>query len=105
MKQYYQFVILTNDQLNDYNIPFSNLIINEKVELIDENHLSFNDLIIEFDYLIFTNPLHINNFFNTNIIHEAGLPIINYDCQTIYENIYFTTNTNILNIIKTICEH
>lgn len=87
-------IIILDDQ---YQIINENiLVINDNVELIDDVtiKLSNND-IYNFDYLIFSNPSFISNFRETNILHDAGIPVTNFFHQTTYENIYYSKDIDI----------
>ena len=102
MEKYSQIIILSNTYTNNnQNI----LIINEPVLLIDENHLSVNNINYTFDYLIFTNHNQITNFDKSSIMHENGIPVTNCLYQTTFENIYYPYNGNVEEAINNIFEN
>lgn len=97
-----QIIILSNIYTTNNEQIY---ILNESVELIDDVTIKCqNDDIYTFDYLIFTNPNQITNFRETNILHEAGLPVTNYFHQTTYENIYFIDDNSIDTALTNIYE-
>lgn len=97
MEQYYQIIILSNT----FKTTKSDiLVIDKSIILEDDVHLTYNNQVYSFDYLIFTDVNQISNFRKTNILHEDNLPITNFYHQTTYENIYYTNNIeNVIDII------
>ena len=102
MEKYSQIIILSNTYTNNnQNI----LIINKPVLLIDENHLSVDDINYTFDYLVFTDHNQITNFSDSSIMHENSIPVTNCFYQTTFENIYYPYNENIDEAINNIFEN
>ena len=95
MKDFYQIIILTKNEININNDNY--LVITNYVELLDNMQISYNDITISFDYLIFDNVDLITNFKETNILHENKIPITNFYNATSIENIFYSNN--ILNTI------
>lgn len=95
MKDFYQIIILTKNEININNDNY--LVITNYVELLDNMQIRYNDITISFDYLIFDNVDLISNFKETNILHENKIPITNFYNATSIENIFYSNN--ILNTI------
>lgn len=101
MKDYYQLIVLTADS---YSFPMNYVCISSPVELINDHQIKYQNQIIDFEYLIFTATSLISNFRETNILHEAGLPVTNFFLQTNFENIYFAEDERLDEVITNIQE-
>ncbi|MBR2891357.1 MAG: hypothetical protein IKC22_03125 [Bacilli bacterium] len=64
------------------------LIINDKVQIIDDYHLSYQNQIIEFDYLITDDMNLLTDLEKTNILIDIDVPVTNFFGQTSIEHIY-----------------
>lgn len=102
MEKFKQIIILSNN----HNLQSDNtFIINTPIILEDDTHLNMNGDIYTFDYLIFTNPSQITNFEKTSILHENMVPVTNCFCQTVFENIYYTSEETINIALQNIFEN
>lgn len=101
MEKYYELIILSNT----HNLNTDNAItIDKPVKLINDVTLEIDDITYSFNYLIFTNTSQISNFYETNILHENGIPVTNFYYQTTYENIFYQGDGNIELAIETLYE-
>lgn len=80
-------VLIISKTYNNNNIFDNMMIINSSVVLIDDYHISFNNQIIEFDYLLCDNLSLITGFENTHVLMDDE-PVRNCFGQTSIENIY-----------------
>ncbi len=80
-------IILTNQSLDLIPNHLEVKIINEPVLLIDDLHLSYNNEIMEFDYLVaYDESFILDN--NLPFVKDGNIIITNWVGQTSIENIY-----------------
>ena len=88
MKDFYQIIILTKSDFNQYSDCYA--VIKDVIFLVDHNTIKFHNQIINFEYLVFDDPKLISNFLNCNILHDNQIPVTNFFCATSIENIFYT---------------
>ena len=91
---YYYLIIATLNKIS-LNKQLDALFINNDFTLIDDHHLLYNNEIIEFEYLIYSNKLNVTYQKPNMLIFEHNIPITNFYYQTSLENIYFITEDNL----------
>lgn len=102
MEEFKQIIILTTKLSTTFEGTF---MINEPIVLIDDTHLKTNNINYIFDYLIITDISLVSNFKQTNILHEHGLPVTNCFYQTTYENVYYTSDDKIEEVLQNLYEN
>lgn len=100
---YYYLIIATKEKIK-LNLSLDVLYINNDFIIVDDHHIKYEDKLIEFEYMIYSNLLKINYEKSNLILLEDMQPITNFYHQTSIENIYFITEENtqskILDIIN-----
>ena len=75
-------------------------VISSKIKLIDDCNLLLNNENISFDYLIITDLSLVEGYKEIGILTENKIPVTNYEHQTSIENIYYTQESRVFNIIN-----
>lgn len=101
MKDYYPLIVLSPQP---FACSMDYVCIANPVELLNDHQIKFQNQVIDFEYLVFTASSLLSNFRETNILHEAGLPVTNYFLQTNFENIYFAEECRLDEAISNIQE-
>lgn len=97
---YYDLIIITKSEII-INKNYDCFITNQNFSLLDEHHLTINQTIYEFNYLIFSKEIEAK-YPNNLILLENNIPVTNYYYQTSLENIYYIHKENINHIINEI---
>ena len=82
-----KMVLIISKTFNKQNVFDEMIVINAKIQLIDDYHILYNNEIIEFDYLLCDNLELISGFDKTNVLMDET-PVTNYFGQTSTEHIY-----------------
>lgn len=90
-------IIVTKQKIQAQKDTF---IINNEVEIIDDYHLSFNNQIIEFDYLLFDDYHLIKRLDKIDVMLDDGEPVVNYYGETTLENIFYGNIQFSLNYLR-----
>lgn len=93
---HYSIIIISENKINIdgcYNI-------NNKITFVDDCHLLSNDVEISFDYLIYTSINLVECQKEIGILTESKIPVTNFEKQTSVENIYYSKEEDILDIIE-----
>ena len=72
------------------------LFIRNDFIFIDDHHIKYNNEIIEFEYLIYSNELNVTFEKKNMLMFENNIPITNFYHQTSLENIYYITEDNLV---------
>lgn len=82
---HYSIIILTTDAsyFNEAHV------INSKVKLLDDCHLTNGGETLSFDYLIITDISLVEGHKEVGVLTESKIPVTNYDKLTSVENIYY----------------
>ena len=91
---YYYLIIATSHKVS-MNKQLDALFITKNFILIDDHHLKWNNAIIEFEYLIYSNKLAVTFQKENILLLENNIPVTNFYYQTTLENIYFITEDDL----------
>ncbi len=80
-------VLIISKTFQNNNLFDEQLIISDKVVLIDDFHIEYENKLIEFDYLLSDDLNLITGFENTHILMDDE-PVLNFFGQTSLEHIY-----------------
>ena len=65
------------------------LLINSKVEIIDDTKLKYQDQLINYDYLLIEDMSLVSGLTSINILLDEGIPVTNWYGETTIDNIYY----------------
>lgn len=80
-------VLIISRTFQNNNLFDEQLIISDKVVLIDDFHIEYENKVIEFDYLLCDDLNLITGFEKTHILMDDE-PVLNFFGQTSLEHIY-----------------
>lgn len=98
MNKFYPIIILSKNKIE--NLEKNYLQISLPINLINNITIIFENCEYSFDYLIFDDINLINNYFETNILHDNNIPVTNFFNATSIDNIFYSKN--IINTIYNI---
>ena len=81
------------------------LFIRNDFIFIDDHHIKYNNEIIEFEYLIYSNELNVTFEKKNMLMFENNIPITNFYHQSSLENIYYITEDNLEQKINDIIDN
>lgn len=101
MDNYYYTIIISNENPNITSLEY--YYIKSDFTLIDDSHISIDNKLYEFTYLMYTKDINVI-YQSKDILLENNIPVVNMFHQTTVENIFCLDRSNIEEQINIILE-